>query len=65
MPLCSKCGKGIRFIKRTGAKALMVNDNPVYFIPNEDGIYYVQTNGTMRRGNVASDGIKGFTLHEC
>lgn len=43
----------------------MVNDNPVYFIPNEDGIYYVQTNGTMRRGNVASDGIKGFTLHEC
>lgn len=65
MPLCSKCKKRIRFIKRTDAKALVVNDNPVYFIPDENGTEYVQTNGSIRKGVTSSDGLKGFTLHKC
>lgn len=67
MARCSKCGKEIRFIKVKGSKSLIVNSNSVYFLPDTDGNgkVYVMTNGKMRTGQPAPDGIKGFTLHDC
>ena len=62
---CSKCGKGIRFIKRTGSKALMVNKSSLYFIPDDSGELFITTNGELRRGIKTQDGLKGFILHEC
>ena len=62
---CDICGKEIRFIKRTGDKALVVNSKSFYFLPDDKGDVYVMNNGSMRRGNIAPDGLKGFTLHKC
>lgn len=65
MARCSKCDKEIRFIKVKGSKSLIVNSNSVYFLPDDNGRVYVMTNGKMRTGQPAFDGIKGFTLHDC
>lgn len=62
---CDRCGKEIRFIKRAGTKALVVNVTPVFFLPDDLGDIYVMTNGSTRRGTIAPDGIKGFILHSC
>jgi hypothetical protein len=63
---CSICGKSIRFIKRKGEKALIVNANPIFFIPdNTSDKEYVLTNGDIRKGRTAEDGLRGFTLHMC
>ena len=66
MPVCGRCGREIRFIRRAGRKALMVNTNPTFIIPDEKSAEeYVLTNGEMRKGRPALDGLKGFTLHQC
>ena len=65
MDRCGKCGKEIRFIKRKGDKSLIVNKNSVYFIPDLSGDRYFINAGVMRRGTVAADGLKGYTLHNC
>lgn len=66
MPVCGKCGKEIRFIRRAGKKALMVNPNPTFIIPDENSNQeYVLTNGEMRKGRPALDGLKGFVFHQC
>lgn len=65
MARCSKCDKEIRFIKVKGSNTLIVNTNSVYFLPDNNGRLFVMTNGKMRTGKVAQDGIIGFTLHDC
>lgn len=65
MARCTKCGKEIRFIKVKGSKALVVNKRAICFLPDDNGKVYVMTNGKMRTGYVADDGIIGYTLHEC
>ncbi len=66
VPVCGRCGKEIRFIRRTGKKALMVNAQARYFIPDEKGRQeYILSNGTSRKGNSADDGLRGFILHQC
>lgn len=65
MARCSKCDKEIRFIKVKGSKSLVVNNSSVYFLPDDNGKVYVMSNGKMRTGQAASDGIIGFTLHDC
>jgi hypothetical protein len=63
---CSICGRAIRFVKRKGKKALIVNVHPVFFIPdNTSDKEYVLTNGDIRRGRTAEDGLRGFILHRC
>jgi hypothetical protein len=63
---CSKCGKAIRFIKRAGKKALVVNAQAIYFIPDDNSTEeYVLTNGDIRKGKSAPDGLRGFKLHQC
>lgn len=63
---CNKCGKAIRFIKREGKKALVVNAQAIYFIPDDSSREeYVLTNGDIRKGISAPDGLRGFKLHQC
>lgn len=63
---CDKCGKRIRFIRRAGLKALKVNSDSSFFIPDDNGgEVFITTKGETRRGFKAQDGIKGFKLHEC
>lgn len=63
--MCTNCGQAVRFIKRPGHKALIVNPSSVYFVPDENGELFVTSNGQFRRGAINSDGLKGFRLHEC
>lgn len=65
MAICYKCGQEIRFIKRAEMKPLIVNRNSVYFIPDSSGDKYFIHDGVMRRGRVAADGLRGYTLHSC
>lgn len=65
MDKCTKCGKEIRFIKREGDKAIVVDKQPVYFVPDNLGVELFIHSGASRRGTRASDGLKGYTLHVC
>ena len=64
---CQHCNKAIRFIRRksVGLKALIVDYNPVYFVPDSSGDIYVIHNRVMRRGTIAPDGLQGYILHNC
>lgn len=62
---CDRCGKAIRFIKREGDKALVVNATPGYYVPHPFGDRFVTVNGEIRRGAKVHDGILGYTLHKC
>ena len=65
--MCTNCGQAVRFIKRPGHKALIVNTSSVYFVPDDTDAAetFVTSNGKFRRGIKSSDGLKGFVLHEC
>lgn len=66
MPECGICGRKIKFVKRAGEKALIVNPRAVFIVPDDSSRYeYVLTNGKMRRGRVVADGLKAFVLHQC
>ena len=65
MAVCGRCGRAINFIKGAGSKSLVVNKNPVSFIPDSYGDRYFIYNGVMRKGRIASDGLKGHTIHKC
>lgn len=62
---CDKCGKKIRFIKRDGAKSLVVNATSSFYVPHPFGEQFVMTNGDLRHGVKVPDGILGYTLHKC
>lgn len=62
---CLQCGKEVRFIRRAGKKALIVNKTPLYFIPDLTEDMYFIHDGVLRRGRLASDGLTGYTLHNC
>lgn len=65
MDICKKCGKRIKFIRRKGSDMLIVNSSPIFFIPDSHGRVFVDAKGQMRTGTIVSDGIKGYTLHDC
>ena len=65
MDKCNKCGKEIRFMRREGKKALVVDKHPVYFVPDSYGTELFIQSGVMRRGTRTLDGLKGYTLHAC
>jgi hypothetical protein len=65
MAKCYICGQEITFIKRSGKKPLIVNKNPVYFVPDSSGDRYFIHDGVMRRGRATADGLRGYTLHGC
>lgn len=65
MDICNRCGKEIRFIRRAGKKAMVVEKKSVYFVPDTSGDMYFIHNGVMRRGSTSQDGLKGSILHSC
>ncbi|WFA10367.1 hypothetical protein [Tissierella sp. Yu-01] len=65
MDRCSRCGREIGFIKRKDKKPLVVNKNPSHFIPDKSGDMYFIYDGEMRKGRIAQDGLRGYTLHNC
>lgn len=65
MAKCYNCGREITFIKRESMKPLVVNANPVYFVPDNNSTDNFIHNGVWRRGRIARDGLKGFILHNC
>lgn len=65
MPQCSYCGKEIRFLKRSGKKAVAVEIGARYYMPDEGSEVYVQRDGHIRKGRLVADGILGYRLHDC
>lgn len=65
MDRCDRCGKEIRFIRRTGMKAMVVEKKSVFFVPDSYGDMYFIHDGVMRRGSTSPDGLKGSILHSC
>lgn len=63
--VCSECGQPVRFIKRRGQKALIVESRPVWFIPATAGETFVTDDGGMATGRRAEDGRRGWKLHKC
>jgi len=67
MPKCSKCGKNIKFIHSEG-KNIILNPAPRYYITTGErqGELFIMENGKRNFGFLAaSDGIKGYKLHDC
>lgn len=65
MNRCDRCGKEVRFIRRKGMRAMVVEKRTVFFVPDSSGEVYVISNGVMRRGRITQDGLKGSILHSC
>lgn len=65
MDICDRCGREIRFIRRKGKKAMVVEKRSVFFIPDSSGELYFIHDGVMRRGSFSQDGLKGSILHSC
>lgn len=65
MKRCYRCYKEVRFIRRKKGRPIMVNANPVFFIPDDSGNSYMTSDGQFWRGRPASDGRIGFVIHNC
>jgi hypothetical protein len=65
--ICKGCGKEIKWVRGKGAgiKAVPVEPTGVYFLPDDDGTPFVMTDGNVRCGKPASDGILGYRKHVC
>ena len=71
MAKCYFCGEDITFIKTkekdsSGKTILLkVQARAKYFIPDSEAIQFIDQNGKLRTGRVASDGVKGWYPHNC
>lgn len=65
MAKCSRCGKDVAFVRRTGKKSIVVNQKPIYFIPDDQGTENFIHDGVLRRGTKSQDGLLGYRMHEC
>lgn len=64
---CKGCGKEIKWVRGKGAnaKAVPVEPSGVYFLPTDSGTSYIMSDGKVRCGKPASDGILGYHKHVC
>ena len=65
MAKCTRCGKDVAFVRRTGKKAIVVNSKAVYFLPDDNGLENFIHDGAFRRGTRAQDGLLGYSMHNC
>lgn len=64
-PQCDRCKRPIKIIARKGMPSVRVDPRPIWFIPKEGGVEVVNAQGRICRGEIATDGIKGYIAHRC
>ena len=63
--ICKGCGATIKWVRGKGKKAVPVEPNGMYFLPDETGSAFIMSNGAISYGRHASDGILGYQKHVC